>query len=388
MPPSPHEPTTPEKRLLLCCARTKVNPQAAKEIRELLRYELNWNRLLDDAHEQSVFSLLDRHLRTIAPELIPTSLAERLKTEARANAVRCLALSAELIRIVDALADAHVRSIPYKGPVIAAQAYGDITAREFEDLDVVLRQRDLEVADQTVRKLGYEPRFPWVHTPPRSASLAPGEYNYSHGQRRTVLELHTELTLRHFPVRLQLDDFFPRAVKVDVGGRAVSTFAPEDALIFLSVHAAKDFWQKVVWTTDIAELILSHPKMNWAAVMQRARELRAQRMLHASLALARDLFEAKLPMEVAASVQADVGAASLAGWAEENFVSPKPRTLSSRPRFHFRRKMAPGFLGGWRYALSLALAPAEDDWTTMRMPRALAPLYVVLRPLRLLRKYG
>jgi hypothetical protein len=179
-----------------------------------------------------------------------------------------------------------------------------------------------------------------------------------------------------------------RAVEVDLGGRAIRTFAPEDALIFLSVHAAKDFWQKLVWVADIAELIQSDPRMNWPAVMQRARELGAQRMLHVSLALARDLFDAKLPMEVAATVQADAGAAPAATWASQNFLLAEPQTLSSRARFHFRRKMAQGFFAGWRYSLGLALAPAEDDWTTVRLPRPLAPLYVLLRPLRLLRKYG
>ena len=388
MPASSHDSTIPEKQLLLCCARTKVSSQAAKKVRDLLRYEVDWKLLLAEAHEHSVFPLLERHLRSIAPELIPPAAVEQLKTESKANAVRCLALSGELIRVADALEAERIHSLPYKGPVTAAQAYGDITAREFEDLDVVLRQRDIESAHEVVRKLGYEPRFPSLHAGGKTASLVPGEYNYSNEERRTILELHTELTLRHFPDRVQLDEFFVRAVEVDLGGRSIRTFAPEDALIFLSVHAAKDFWQKLVWVADVAELIQAHPRMNWPAVMQRARELGAQRMLHVSLALAQDLFDTKLLMEVAASVQADAGAEWGTTWAADNFLLPEPQALSSRARFHFRRKMAPGFFAGWRYSLGLALAPAEDDWTSMRLPRPLAPLYILLRPLRLLRKYG
>ena len=47
-----------------------------------------------------------------------------------------------------------------------------------------------------------------------------------------------------------------------------------------------------------------------------------------------------------------------------------------------------GFFAGWRYVVRLAVIPAEEDWAMMRLPRALAPLYIALRPLRLLRKYG
>lgn len=388
MPSSSYESAMPEKQLLLCCARTKLSPQAAKKIRDFLRYELNWGFLFADAHEHSVFPLLDRNLRAVASELIPSAAAERMKTETRANAVRCLALSGELLRITEALAAAGISCAPYKGPVIASQAYGDITAREFEDLDIVLKQKDVGKANEVVRGLGYEARYPWVHERPISASLVPGEYNYSNVERRTILELHTELTLRHFPRTLQLEEFLSRTANVDLGGRAVGTFAPEDALIFLSVHAAKDFWQKLVWITDVAELIQSHPEMDWQAVMRRAQDLSLQRMLHVNLALASDLFDTKLPMEVAASVQADAGAAPLAEWVKQNLFSREPQALDSRQRFHFRRKMVPGYGAGWRYSLRLAVAPTEDDWMTARLPRSLASLYVLLRPLRLLKKYG
>lgn len=386
--PSPYERTSPEKRLLLACARAEIDSELAKKIRELLRYQLNWNLLLDEAHEHSVFPLLDRHLRAVAPELIPAPTVERLKTETRANVVRCLALSAELIRITEALTAAGISPLPYKGPAIASQAYGDITAREFEDLDLIVRQRDLEKANEIVCGLGYEARFPALHTRGNSASLVPGEYNYSNAERRTILELHTELTLRHFPQALELDEFFVRAVKIDLGGRALSTFAPEDALLFLAVHAAKDFWLKLIWVTDVAELIRRQTALNWVTLMLRARELRLQRMLHVNLLLARDLFETHLPMDVAASAQADATATLLAEWARDNFLAPAPKVASSQERFHLRRKMVHGTAAGWRYSMRLALAPAEDDWATVRLPRPLAPLYVLVRPFRLLRKYG
>ena len=64
------------------------------------------------------------------------------------------------------------------------------------------------------------------------------------------------------------------------------------------------------------------------------------------------------------------------------------RTLDAAGRFRFRRRMLAGKLVGWRYAMRLAVVPSEDDWQMMRLPRALAPLYIALRPLRLLQKYG
>jgi hypothetical protein len=62
--------------------------------------------------------------------------------------------------------------------------------------------------------------------------------------------------------------------------------------------------------------------------------------------------------------------------------------MGALERFRLRRRLVPGFFDGWRYALRLAMAPAEEDWLTLRLPRPLAPLYILLRPLRLIRKYG
>lgn len=388
MPPSSNGGVSPENQLLVCCARTSVAPHVAQKIRHLLAEPLDWNFILAEAHEHSIFPLLDRQLRNVAPDLVPAASAERLRIETRANAVRCLAFSAELIRIMDAFDSRGIPAIPYKGSVIAAQAYGDITLREFEDLDIVLRQRDLEDAHDAIQALGYEPRFPWIHTRSAQASLIPGEYNYSSAERRTMLELHTELTLRHFPSKPDLDDFLRRTVRVGVGGHPVRTFSPEDALVVLCVHGAKDFWQKLIWVADIAELVRSYPQLDWNQVAQRAGELRAQRMLHFGLALARDLLDAKLPPEVVARVEADPSVAPLVARVKQNLLGRNSRPLDAGARFNFRRRLVPGLAAGWRYSLRLALAPAEEDWLTLRLPRPLTPLYIVLRPLRLLRKYG
>jgi hypothetical protein len=388
MPPSSNGGVSPEKQLLVCCARTSVAPHVVQKIRHLLAEPLDWDFVLAEAHEHSIFPLLHRQLRNVAPDLVPAASAERLKSETRANAVRCLAFSAELIRIVDALDSRGIPAIPYKGSVIAAQAYADITLREFEDLDIVLRQRDLEGAHDAIHALGYEARFPWIHTRSVQASLIPGEYNYSSAERRTMLELHTELTLRHFPSTPDLDDFLRRTVKVDVGGHLVRTFSPEDALVVLCVHGAKDFWQKLIWVADIAELVRSYPELDWNQVEQQAVELRAQRMLYFGLALATDLLDTNLPLEVVARMEADPAVAPLVARVKQNLLGRNSRPFGAGARFNFRRRMVPGLAAGWRYSLRLALAPAEEDWLTLRLPRALTPLYIVLRPLRLLRKYG
>ena len=101
-----------------------------------------------------------------------------------------------------------------------------------------------------MRELGYRPRFDWIVSSGLPSSVIPGEYNYRDEKRRIMVELHTELTLRHFPEAPDLEDFSKRLTFVKLNEREVPTFSVEDALLVLSLHGAKDFWERFSWIAD------------------------------------------------------------------------------------------------------------------------------------------
>ena len=111
-------------------------------------------------------------------------------------------------------------------------------------------------------------------------------------------------------------------------------------------------------------------------------------MLHLGLLLATQLLDASVPAEVLNRLQADPTAVALARDFEQRLLGRTRTPLGSAARFGLRRRMLAGKRAGWAYSLRLALAPAQDDWSELHLPRPLTPLYVLLRPLRLLRKYG
>ena len=378
----------PEKQLLVCCARTQITPEILSTIRKILAGPVDWDYLLWEAEENSITPLLDRHLSVVAPGAAPPASQERLKKTCRANTVRCLYLTAELINILRLFQAQNIPVIPYKGPVLAAQAYGDVALREFEDLDLILRQSDIPKAHEIIVSLGYKPKFDWILSPGAAASLVPGEYNYRDEARRAMVELHTEITLRHFPAKPDLDAFIRNLAPVKLSDRDVLTFTAEDLLPMLCIHGSKDFWERLSWIADVNELVQSHPGLDWDRVLRFAQPLHAARMLNLGLALAASVLGLSLPSEVTARVQADRVAREVASEVRERLLARPFRTLDAAGRFHFRQRMLVAKLNGWRYAVRLAVVPSEDDWQMVRLPGALAPLYIALRPLRLLQKYG
>jgi Uncharacterised nucleotidyltransferase len=377
----------PEKRLLVLCARTEGSPEVESQIRDLLERRLDWEYLLEEATEHSITPLLDRQLRAIAPGAVPEKAREKLKGACRANAVRCLFLSAELAKVLEAFRGAELVAIPYKGPVLAVQAYGDVTLRDFDDLDIILRQEDMPKADELMRAMGYRPRFDCILSSRASAWMVPGEYKYIDAGRRAIVELHTELTLRHFPRAPRLEDLAKQLVSVPCGGVQIPTFSPDDGLPILCVHGAKDFWERIVWVADIAELVRAHPALDWDRSFKVSAAFGSDRMLNLGLALAAELLDTELSAEVAKRVKRDTEAMATTTELARRLLNREEPPLDATSRFHFRRRMVPGWLHGWRYAMRLSMVPAEDDLEMVRLPRALAPVYAVLRPLRLVRKY-
>ena len=378
----------PEKQLLVSCARTRMVPEIAERLREIAAGPLDWDFVLSEATENSVGPLLEMNLRAVVPDAAPAVAMERLKITCRANTVRCLFLAAELHKILELFRTAGIVAIPYKGPVLAEQAYGNLTLRNFDDLDIILPQRDLMKAHEVMLGLGYRARFPWILSKDSKTALVPGEYNYRDEKRRAVVELHTELTLRHFPVAPDIDRFAQRMVKVMVAGREVLTLAAEDLLSALCVHGSKDFWERISWIADVAELIQRQTGFDWDRAFRTAESLRVERMLHLGLALANDLLQAPMPEEIRKRVRDDAEAVTVAREAGERTLSRNLSGVSAGKRMRFRRRMVRGILAGWRYSLRLAVIPAEEDWEMVQLPRLLAPLYLALRPLRLLAKYG
>jgi hypothetical protein len=380
--------SSPEKMLLNQCAHTTVSPVLAESIRSKASGNIDCDRLLVAASEHSMVPLLNRNLRGVAPDSLHAAQKEQLNTAARNSAFRGLKLTAELVKVLGAFEAQKSLALPYKGPVVAMQAYGDLSLRPFEDVDILVPQRDMPKAHEVMLALGYQSSLSWLAaaTARDFPAAIPGEYKYYSAERDAIVEIHTERTLRHFPIPPDLDDFARHGVKISLSGREILTLCPEDALLALCVHGAKDFWARLIWVADISEMIQAYPQLDWDRLWRRAESLRAQRMMSLGLLLARQVLGARIPRD-GKLVRDDQETFEMVKHFTRELFAREGQPWSAAERFAFRRRCVPGYVAGWRYALRLTTAPAQDDLEMVRLPRYLQPLYTLLRPLRLLRKY-
>ncbi len=376
----------PEREVLLLLARTELNAAQQEQLRSWLG-QVDWDGLILLAERHGLLPLLNEHLAQVAPNLLPPYWQPFVARCVQAVATHGLELTAELVRVVAALAEQGLTAVPYKGPVAAALLYGNLALRTFGDLDILVREREIVAAAAVLERLGYRATFGSDPAELRRHG-APGQYAFRHRERRHLVELHTEATLRYFPLRVDFEEFWSRLQPAPIGGTSLCTLAPEDLLLFLCVHGAKDFWERLAWIADVAQLVRRHPGLDWEATLARAQRYGAGRIVRLGLTLAQQLLEAPLPAAVAAQVRADAAAASLAQqitgelFAETNSFEQLVR------RFWFRVRLHGRLGGGLRYAARLLFQPTEADWEAVRLPRPLYGLYYLVRPARLAWRYG
>jgi hypothetical protein len=332
--------------------------------------------------------LLYRHLNATCFDLVPPAFMQRLHDHFYLNTLRNQALNEELCRVLQLLADHAITAIPYKGPALAVTAYGDLSLRQFNDLDLMIQPRDVPQVVALLREHGYEQQ--WQLTPAQEAAYLRSdcEHLFASGQGRLFLDVHGAFVRRYFPIKLDYERLWQRVQPVSLGcDVAAYSFTPEDLLIILCIHASKDIWERLIWVTDVAELIKAHSDLDWTQIVGEAEAFGARRMLLLGLFLAHDLLAVRLPEEVMRQMEAESIIRTLASKVRARLCQHGDVPLNSLAEFlfHFHLQERLGEKCSFSFRFATTSNPA--DWAFMRLPDPLFFLYSLLRPLRLLIKH-
>jgi hypothetical protein len=356
-------------------------------IKALLQGELDWDYVLEAASLHCIMPLLYRHLSTLGEGIVPPAVLDRLRTDYQANAHRNLVLSGDLLRLLRLFKANDIPVVPLKGPVLAANVYGDVSLRQFGDLDVLLHERDIARAKELLLAHGYQPAMEMTAAQESATLRHHCEYLMVSDSGRVIVELHWRIIPSWFPFPLNGDHLLSRLTQVSLGGASLPSVTPEDLLLIICVHSTKHLWTKLAWICDVAEVIRASDGLDWDLLMTRARRLGGERMLLLGLSLAHELLGAPLPEKVLRKASSEQ-VKSLAKQSRHLLFRDRPGGpvgtgwlgYFERSRYYIQameRKRDKA-----RYCLRFATTPMEEDWDNFKLPDPLFPLYYVLRPFR------
>ena len=383
---------SPEVKLLLLAARRVTTPADLTTITQLLASNLDWRALLMMASRHRVLALFyaTLHREQLLGQL-PPDVRDALQERVRAEAGRSLALSGELVRILRAFQLADIPAIPCKGPVVALTAYGDISYRSFCDLDVLVPESHVYLAQESLAALGYRCRLRL--TPSEEIAYYENECALPfQNDRGHIVELHWRLFERNASVHLPMPEFWQRVSRISLLGMNVASLSREDLLLYLCVHGAKHLWERLEWIACVAEIARGHSSLDWLSTYERARKYRVVRLLNLGLSLSCSLLGLELPSPVTTRLAADPAARLLAARVQRDLFAPasvESHYQHRAARYLFMMRSRESWADRARILFYSAIRPPHPnahEW--VHLPPRLAFLHHVFRPVRLLGTYS
>jgi hypothetical protein len=373
-------PVSPELRLLLACAAGAP----LQHLRGLLDTDFDWNFFHWLTEKHQLLPTVRRALEPLGFDL-PAEVGTRLTSDFANHARRTLMLSRELLRALEALESQGVDAIPFKGPALAISAYGDVAARTFSDVDILIRPRDFERAAAALVAGGYRTEMElrpalvsrWVRT---SYELA-----FARDELRHVVELQWGLAPAFYGFGCDVEELFTRARTATIFGESVPTISAEDQLLAVAVHGGKHLWWQLRWLCDL-KFAANVPGIDWSAVLGRARRWRVERIVRVGVHLAQSLLAAEFPAAVVRWVKQDAMVEQIGRGLAGTIFAAQEIPADSFAYFRWMGRLRERGFGRARFFWKLAMTPSVGEWEAVRLPRVLFPLYRVVRVVRLLRR--
>jgi hypothetical protein len=284
-----------------------------------------------------------------------------------------LLFAGELLRLMDIFESHSIAALPFKGPVLADMLYGDIAAREYCDLDILLPRQDISQAIAVLLAAGYATDLPTDPRQRKAYLRARYEIHFTSPGGAIPIEVHQSFLPPAYgfalPMRLERRIFF---------GREIPALSAADLLLLLCAHGAKHGWSEPSLVRDVGRLLqVSAAELRWPELLRDAAAIGARRMLMLGLYLAAQ-FGASVPADVLCLAQQDPAVVRLAGRIRSG--SPEDPQFFIQSRERLRDRLA--------CLARLAFTPNEEDYSLLALPSFLSPLYYPLHAVRVAGKFG
>ena len=386
---------SPEARLIIACSQRGLPPEHDQKILDILRHKLDWGYILQNSFRNGVFPLVSdnllRNFEQFLPQDVISNFQERLAGHVRNN----MFLTSQLLEIVRLFNSESVPFMPFKGPLLAMTAYGNLALRQFVDLDVLIQPQHLERSIKLLKTLDFAPidNLSWLNRTNRYMSRNKDIY-LTNSDRSVNLELHWKLSGSHFAMPIEVHRLWEQVETVNFAGVNVKSLSFNDLFIYLSLHGTRHSWERFGWICDINELLRSKQDIDWEIVSREAKRLGCENILELTLRLVYEFFGTETNIPRWEKIKKDKSLDPIVVEIQQRLFSSERVPVKIGDRYLYHLKLKERSWDKWKlhlhylsWYLRIILVPNEIDKNLVHLPPSLAPLYYVTRPIRLLNQH-
>jgi hypothetical protein len=352
-----------------------------RRIATALKDDIDWAILLSLAAAHLVRPQLIDALSKLDWIGVPTETKRSLFDFLQLHKMRSLLAAGELINVSRELSQNDVRFATFKGISLAIGLHGDLSLREFDDIDLIVEEEQIASAENVLGSLGYQPIL--GSSAFRAAFLSYQRQAMFVRQNNPSLavDLHWDFAGMSVPFPISSSEIWSNLDQIDIGGRLVPTLGRVDLGLLLAGHGAKEGWRRLAWVSDFAMFIEKNPGLGWKSLLERARRRATSRALLVGLKLAAQLLGARVDTELLELAENNVSARRAAEALIRRIRSGYPVPASQGELYE--PYLCENWLQRAQAMGSLVTTRTVSDYVSMPLPRRLWGIYHLTRPFRL-----
>ena len=268
-----HFPFTAEDRLLFIGTSLQPDREA---VRALLPEVADWDAVVRRGLATHLAPLLYRTIKVIEAErMVPPRAFAALHNSYNGVLAANIRMYAHLSEVIGAWNSEGIPLIVLKGMFLAETVYKDIGLRHISDIDMLVKDVDVERCKQLAMQMGWT-----VKEMPQHSQYVAENFGSAHPYKffkgDTCIELHVHVHNRGRSYAVDISDYWARATLGPLSGGKVMHLHPSDLLQHLCIHLYKHMAGselKISAFCDIRETIAHYGEaIDWA--MLRAESLR------------------------------------------------------------------------------------------------------------------
>ena len=393
-----------ELKFLIACCQTEPSVDDMAFIHSYLSLITNYQSLITTATQHGILPLIHKTIKNLDSryhELQSDSLSSsrntqhvahstlllELKTQYMIISQRNMLMSAELIKIMKLLKENQIEALAFKGPALSQMAYGDITLRQYVDLDVLVKKEDIYKIDTLLKDRDYQRFLEMTPTQEKVYLKNAHDLGLYHPKSGVHFEMHWSLMNEDYPMQIDLATIWQHPQSVKINGKEIPTFSNDNLLLYLCIHGSKHLWERIEWIKDIDLLIrkkeLDGEDIDWEKVIKEAKSTGFETMFYLGLSLTVQLFETPLPGNSIKRISDMKVLGPLSDFVLQNWQTPK----SSFQKTAAMLKLFPGIRKKITYLNRILIKPSLNEYWAVDLPKGFYWVYYLVRPYMLIKKY-
>jgi len=374
-----------EIKFFIACCQTNPSSDDHKVIHSYLNTEhFTLHTLIGLANQHGILPLVYKTIKSLPTThyQLPAKILPEINAQYMSISKRNMLMSAELIRIIQLLEKNSIKAIAFKGPTLSQILYGDITLRQYGDLDVLVKKEDIYKIDTLLKDLGYQRVLKLTPVQEKIYIQNAQDLGFYHSKNGLLFEMHWSLLNEDYPLKINLDTIWETPQTISINQHKIKTFPTEELLTYLCIHGSKHLWERIEWIKDI-DLLIRKKDIDWGKVVKQVDGSGFEAMIYLGLSLAKELFKTPLPKNVTNHISDMKILITLSDFVLENWQSPK----NTFQQTYIKLKLFPGIKEQAVFLHKILIKPSLNDYQFIDLPKSFYWVYYFVHPYLLIKKY-